>query len=187
MLAGRRNFILAAIFVVLWLLPVAQQGFTCQLIDGMPKFLNDMARVSCLFTDRVPSWDNYYFQVRLEGQETWLDVPKSDYTRMPPFGHRTRLDFILSESGSRRNGNIIRTEMASFIKKRYELLHPGGPRVSGVRYVYARYAVGEPVIARPKGHWVVPPIEEVEEWRKRFLATIVFEGDQPMLVGLPHE
>jgi hypothetical protein len=184
MLAGRRNFVLSAIYVVFWLLPVAQQGFTCRLINGLPKYLNDLYRVSCLFTDRVPSWSNYYLQVRLRGEMEWRDVPMEDYSSMPPFGHRTRISHLITESPARSNGEIIRQELADFIKARYELLHPMDPQVAGVRYIRARYSVGEPIIARPAGYWKVWPLETVEEWRRQIVFTRSFEGDGTVPPGV---
>jgi len=187
MMAGRRNFILAAIYVTLWLFPVANAGFTCEAIRGLPRYLNDIWRVSCLFTDRVPSWGTYYFQVRLSGQETWIDVPTSDLSTMKPFGHRSRLDFMLSEATSRTNGDVIRFEMAEFVKKRYELLHPSEPDVAAVRFLQARWAVGEPMLAQPKQHWIVPPLDQVEEWRRRVGYERIFETPGMPTFGPPRE
>src|SRR5690349_14647465 len=94
---------------------------------------------------------------------------------MPPFGHRTRLNYMLSEVSSRSNGNVVLSEMTDFIKKRHELLHPGEGEVAGVRIMVVRYPVGDPFIARPKGHWDPPPLEQVAEWRRRAFYERSFE------------
>ncbi|MGE0269264.1 MAG: hypothetical protein AB7S78_12505 [Candidatus Omnitrophota bacterium] len=189
-LAGPADYIFAYAFFCLWLLPIAYVGLSGRQIPleaftraGFSKaasrnaanYLNNMYRIACLFPDRVKAWGNYYYLVRLQGQESWSSVPEEDYGRLKPFGYRTRLKRMLDLARENENALPLRQAMAGFIKQRYEQLHPLESPVEEVRFVRVTYKVGTPELAKPSGHWTVPPLETVPEDQQEIISTHLFQ------------
>lgn len=190
-IAGPADFVFAYLFFCLWLLPIVYVGMTGRQIPleaftrmGFPSrasresasYLNNMYRIACLFPDRVSNWSNFYYLVRLEGEERWTSVPEEDYGRLKPFGYRTRLKRMLDLARDNENGPRLRQDMAAFIKQRYERLHPGEPRVEAVRFVRVFYKVGSPELASPIGRWVNPPFEIIPESQQQIVSTHTFQN-----------
>jgi hypothetical protein len=173
--ARRRDYAFAALFLVLWLVPISWVGLTDRPPAFAPVYLQHLYRVACLFTERVGGWSDYYFQVQLEGSESWVTAVQEDYARMKPFGHRTRLHRMLTISRRNERGTIQREQMARFIKTRFEELYPDRPRVVGLRFIHVFYRTGEPELAHPRGRWERPPLAAVDRRRGEVLSSHFFD------------
>lgn len=155
--------------------------------DSIPRYLNNQYRIACLFTNSVVQWKNLYVQVQLQGGEEWIAFHESEYAPMHCFGYRTRIKRLYNESkllldqpGHRKAKNrcpgckdltLRREHMATFIGRRYEEVHPESAPVRRVRFVEATYSVGQKEIAKPAGHWRVPPLDEVPVKQRRVRST----------------
>lgn len=157
-------------------------GLTNRSIPGAGVYLNYMWRVAALFPRRSRWWDNYFFEVRLDGDSLWREVPDSDLGTMRPFGAGTRLHRIMAQGGGDSNRAEVLRSVALYIKGRHEHLHPDLPPVSEVRFVRQRFPVGSPETARNPGPWMIPKLEEVPPeqrtiWRHyRFSAEAGFSS-----------
>ena len=185
-----RTFILAAIFFVLWLIPILKVGLTGKPVNfkplqrlGIPRgvetqasnYLNNNYRTACLFTKRVGSWSNYYYQARLTGQTHWIDLDESDYTRLKVFGYRTRLRRMLAQQLKEEDAmQARRLAIATFIKQRFETLYPEEPKVAAIRFIRVAYKSGDPTIAEPGGHWTKPPLFTIPPRQQRLLSAHEF-------------
>ena len=175
--AGRPDYLLSSAFVVLWVLPILWVGITHQKrVPLVGDFLNHNYGIACLFPDRSTGWNDYHFQVRLENRTKWFETPESDYTRMEPFGHRTRLHRMLGLSARQPHGMLQRQHMAEFIKTRYEYLHPESPKIAAMRFVYVHYKASDDA-AKQKGRWVTPPLSAAKRFYVR--STHYFDGRLP--------
>lgn len=163
----------AVLFLAFWLLPIFYVGFfkrsfPLQKLEvlGLPshaaeqvhKFANNNYRIACLFTDRVEGWGHYYFQARLVGQRQWINLDDSDYALLKPFGYRTRLHRMLSQTSITPAGDPRRQSIAEFVKQRFETLYPEEGKIEAVRVLRAGFKSGDPAIALPAGHWAKPPL-----------------------------
>lgn len=175
MLAKPRDITLATAFFFVWLVPITYTGLTKSVVPHANIYMNHMYRVACLFTTRVRSWTHYYIQVKLEDQEDWTSVPTSDYAKLEPFGHRTRFDPMFGYSYKSSAGTLRRLKMAEFIKKRYEALYPEDADIASVRFMRVTIRSGDPRIAKPKGHWVKPPLESFPEKEHIFVFSHDFK------------
>ena len=69
---GPGDYVLFVAFIVLWLIPMAYRGFSGrQNVPGMPRALNYLQNASCLFTDSVPSWNEFYVAGFEKGETKW--------------------------------------------------------------------------------------------------------------------
>ena len=165
--------------MLIWLAPIALHGLSGnRKIPLVGPYLNEVYRVSCLFTRRVGGWSDYYYEVRLAGESQWRQVPESDYSWFEPFSRRTRFHRMLGYTGAARHGFLQRQQMAEFIRDRYALLHPDDPPVEAVRFWHAMYPTGHE-LAREQGAWRYKPWEEVDSGRLRIFSTHTFDGQLP--------
>ncbi|MDJ0729558.1 MAG: hypothetical protein QNJ33_06145 [Crocosphaera sp.] len=174
-LAQRQDYLFSSFFILIWLLPIFWVGFTKRSVPNAGNFFNDLYRVSCLFTHRVSYWNNSYIQVQLEGSESWLTPPESDFAKMTPFGHRTRLHRMLNEFRDRKTTDRLWGDMAEFVKVRFESRYPELSEVKAVRFVLVRYDVGSE-IAKPSGHWQKPPYDQTNPKNRYLLAKYQFDN-----------
>jgi hypothetical protein len=179
-LAGKgRQACAFAFFSLFWLVPVACNGLRGgRPTPGVPVRLIHLANVSCLFSFAMPSWPIHYMQVQLDPQGEWRTLPEADYFRMEAFGHRTRLTDMLS----RGLGDRALQELALWIRRRYQELHPGGPAPVGFRMLSTLFRAGDPI---PAGHWRTPPLDTVPADRREVWFEVRFEG--PDAAALPDD
>lgn len=171
--------LLLVAFILGWLAPIAWVGLTREPVPFTGRWLNNNYRVSCLFPEAVAGWTSYYLQARLEDSLEWRPLRETDYTQMEPFGHRTRLDRMLGQSVDEPHGMLQRQRIAEFVKTRYERLHPSGPRVDAVRFVYVRFPVGDSLLLAP-GPWRKPSLDSLpDRYRPRVFSTHRFDGSLP--------
>jgi hypothetical protein len=193
MLAGWKDYVLSAAFILLWLIPIAYVGLFNRPMPFpgrtqatapryFPEYIDNLHRVTCLFTRRVGEWSNYYFQVQLEGSPGWIEVPQEDYGQARLFGYRTRL-FRMLRSWSPVDRRTRQTQaLAEFIKTRHEQLYPELPDVEAVRFVLVLYTAGEDALAHPPGRWERPPLAAIEPERKAgFVGLHYFDGRPPVV------
>ena len=202
------DFLKAGLWFLFWLLPISYVNTTSSKVPfheltkfkflgedvaliekygPFTQYLNNQYRVSCLFTNSVKVWKNFYAQVQLEGQEAWLSFSEEEFAPMHCFGYRTRMKRMYNETSQLlrqkshqraknkcaycRQLTLRRDEMATFVARRYEEVNPGRGPVARVRFVEVVYSVGSEEIAKPKGHWRVPPLDEVPANRRRVRST----------------
>ena len=178
-LSSSRDRTFAALFVALWLVPILYVGLFQKSVPfekmlgtirapeyfttEISNFLNNNYRIACLFPDRVKSWSNYYFQVSLDHTgENWISLEEDAYSRMKPFGFRTRLKRMIGWTINSDNGPALQRSMAEYVKARYEELNPKKPEVRSVRVIRIVYKSGEEEIAKPAGHWAIPPLDSIK-------------------------
>ena len=94
-----RDLILAALFTVGWLLPVAVSSWRGGPPSSWPTRARDFYSVSCLFGTASDRVSMFYVQVRREGLAGWQDFDEGEYFRLEPFGHRTRFDRFMARFG----------------------------------------------------------------------------------------
>lgn len=177
--ADRRDYLLFWALVLLWIVPVAWVGATSQRMPLVGRFVNHLSRISCLFHRRVSDWNEYHIQVQGEPRLGWFDVPIEDYSSMQPFGYLTRLHRVLSRSSTCAHGMLQRQRLAEFIKRRHEALHPRTAKVTSIRFVVVKHAVGD-ALARQSGHWVRQPLGTVSQQDRRLFSTHFFDGRLPL-------
>jgi len=180
--ASARDLVLSLLFVLLWLLPIFYQGWTSSTIPPsvLPPFLTNIYRVSCLFTKSVPAWGDWYFQLKHVDDPGWWTLRESDYSKLEPFGHHSRIDLFLSKSGNYSTGTAQRQAIADFIRKRHRDLFPDRPEVEAIRFVKAVYKVevgGE--LARPARCWEKKPLGEVALASRHVVGIYYFDGREP--------
>lgn len=147
----------AAGFVVLWLGPLAFIGLFDRSIVGYGTLPNYLGNMSCLFTRELEYWTEYYIQIRLDGNDFWLDVPMSEFSQQKPFGRWTRIHRIVNVSERQPNGERARERLAEFIAHRYAMNHPDHPRVVGVRIIAVRHTIND-TLAMEGGAWDRKPL-----------------------------
>ena len=161
-LAGRRDYALAAAVLLLWLLPMGWSGLTDRSLTFLPDSVRNLYRVACLFPDSLPEWRNYYVQVLERDSWQWRTVPRDLYSRMRPFGHRTRVDFFLNRWRAGRRGGLQARALSDYILARYAAVYPErAAQVAAVRVLAASYPTGEEPLSYPDGRWRRPPLEQV--------------------------
>jgi len=176
-IATPRGYILSILFVIMWLVPMSYVdlvktrvnlsllshiGISSQYTQKVETYINNLYRVACLFPQSVTFWRNYYYQVKLEGENEWITLDLKKYTGLSPFGYRPRIK-VLTNFSFRSSGNWQanagrrrRQDMAKFFKRKFEDMNPELVPVAAMRFIGVDYPVGGP-IAKPEGHWKVPP------------------------------
>ncbi len=180
------HYALALFFLVYWVMPLAYTGITGKDSPQGGRYLNHLWRVSALFIRRIPYWDNYYYQVKTEeGGDAWVDVPDGDISPMRPFGYATRAYRALGQGGGDPARPAVMRDLALFIKKKHEALHPEAGRVTEMRYVRVRYRSGSRELTQTREHWQIPPLAEVPEGMRVVVNSYKFyhEGEQEGLVS----
>lgn len=165
---------LLGLFFVIWILPIGYVGLHRKGVPHAGNYLNNMYRLSCLFTRRVPAWKNYYAELRLQGSQEWIGLPMTEFSEMKPFGYTTRLHFVLSASRRDKNGEEIRRHLVAFIKRRYEGKNPDAQPVVEVRLLRVRYITGSDEMAKPTGRWTIPPLEQFPHSRRTVIGSYKF-------------
>jgi hypothetical protein len=161
-----------------WLVPITFTGLTQRSVPMAGPYLNNLYRVACFFTERVPAWSEYYFQALPAGSYEWITLAETDYSTLEPFGHRTRLHRMLSETDGRQ-GTRLRQRMAEFIKHRHKSLHPQQPQLEAVRFVVVSYETGKE-LAQSRGPWMQQPFDDIPRDRRHVVATHFFDGRPPI-------
>ena len=165
--------LLVALFFILWLVPVLWHGAVSKRrLPGEPAVLHDCHNIACLFTERPSSWNTYYVQIRGRGRPDWQTLEIAEYFPMQPFGHRTRLDRLLTSWGPGRARG--REEVAAYVFARHRRLHPERRQPDELRFVWTWTA---PQVDRPpEGAWQPPPVEKLAANRMRVLSLHRPEG-----------
>ncbi len=178
----RYNVVCLLVLTIGWLGPIAWHGLSGnRRVPYAGKHLNDLYRVSCLFTDPVHAWSDYYIQVQLEGESRWHTLDEHDYSTFEPFSRRTRLHRKLSfaNSQTKAHGMLQRQHMSLYVRDRYAALHDDAPPVVAVRFWRASYRTGR-MLAREKGPWVHKPYDEVDSSILLLISTHTFDGADPV-------
>lgn len=180
----RGNAAKALLFIALWLLPITWVGLTGVTIPFAGPWLSDLYRVSCLFTERVPSWPAYYLQVQAEDGR-WTSLDREAFAPMEPFGYRSRIERYLAhghpfpgmgETEAWRQ--TLADELAAWTRTRYVDLYPDEPPPRALRIVELRYPVGG-ALAAPEGRWRVPPFEESPEALREVVELYTWPAGAP--------
>lgn len=163
------------VFVCAWLIPTLYCGITNYRYKSLPNEMNIFYRLAGLFTRRTQSWYQHYIQVSLEGVDgKWITVDMLDYDKMSIYGYSNRIERMIGLSaGNGKRGEAMRQRIADYIGKRHARIFPGSSPVSYVRFILARWQVGETeYMKRPPGRWVrMMPLELVPNDRKMIMSS----------------
>lgn len=157
----------AAIFGLV-ILPVLWRGVVNERpIPGMPRLLDEVQGISCLFSERPNVWHFVYIQVRRNDGRGWVTVEQSDFFPLEPFGHRTRLHrFLLNQDMEETR---LTKELAVWFYDRWPEVYPGEPVPLEVRFAYSYV---EPRVDRPpEGKWEIPEWSAVPLNRREVIAS----------------
>ncbi|MCA9680921.1 MAG: hypothetical protein KC457_01900 [Myxococcales bacterium] len=166
-----RDLILAALFTVGWLLPVAVSSWRGGPPSSWPTRARDFYSVSCLFGTASDRVSMFYVQVRREGLAGWQDFDEGEYFRLEPFGHRTRFDRFMARFGVGDSGEQAREELAHWLAARDRERQPGSAPIIAVRFLWTdRHIDAEDP---PQGCWRKPPRAELGAVPMRRLGSIV--------------
>lgn len=168
---------LAGFFLVFWLLPISYVGLTEKQVPVVSNWFNEQYRVACLFTKRIPAWTVLHYQARWQGGWETLDI--DTLCPLTPFGYRNRLDFILTHDVKGQAWEQRISDIAHFLTRRIETEFPERGRVRGIRFIQARIPSGDPLIARPMGHWERFPLEVLESYGLNRLAQFDWDAEAP--------
>ena len=174
---SRADYIFLSVAVLVWLVPITLVGLFGRSMPFVGTYANDMYRVAGLFTKRLNSSVDFYFQVLAEDGFEWVDVPKKDYASIVMSGNRTRLDRLLNDSIRSPRGLEQRQSLAEYIKRVYERNHPDNPKLESVRFVMVVFSL-ETMATQNRG-WREWPIEHVPEEARHIMSTHYFDGRKP--------
>ena len=167
--------LLFGVFCVLWLGPLNYIGLFKGNVPLTGQYLNNLYRVSCLFTHRTPSWSNYYVEFVTDDHKKWEGVRLDDFSEMKLFGHATRLQRVLIDSlRDPVGGSKIRRRLGLFIRRELEAQSPDRPPIKELRFIRVQYYVGEPGMASPEGHWRVPDYSETSVEARSIVSHLRF-------------
>ena len=175
LLARPLDYVLCGVFVLLWLVPVTYSGFAYEPVRFFPDYLRYLDRVACLFHKSQRISSNFYIQLQLQNQKSWVTPPEDLFSTMRPSGHRTRIGWAVARSIADARGELQRQRIAEFVRQRYEDSNPERPRVAAVRFLHILYKIGEPQLAHPSGAWSQPPLEVVAPGRGYVVSEHTFE------------
>lgn len=159
----RKDLLSFLLFIFIWIIPITYTGLSNKDMPFFPRTLCYLQRIAMLFTHSIESWPVYYIQVKLDDGKQWITLKEEDYFRLKPFGYRSRLHQILYYSkdsvgfpkGKEKSSERQR-EMAFWIAKKFESLHPQRSKVDAVRFVVAFYHIQK--ASAIKGRWIKPPL-----------------------------
>lgn len=129
--------------VVVWLLPVLWTGATHRDVPLASRWMQQQYRVACLFLESLEAWGSYFVQVQHEGSSAWVELNLRGIFDMTVFGFRSRLHAILDETYEQPKGELRMAAIAEFIRRRYDEIHPLGPKLAALRFVYVTRTVPE--------------------------------------------
>jgi hypothetical protein len=158
-------------FLWFWLLPIIFVGFTKKNVPFLPKCFNSFYKIADLFATRQAFWSNYYFEVKFKGSEKWQEVDERCLSSMQPFGYHTRLDLALDRYLADPRINL-ETAYSFFIRERLKAIFPQ-EEISQVKIITVRCISGGE-IARPKQHWIKPPLIQVPLVQQQIMFTYTF-------------
>ena len=120
-------------FILLLFVPVTFRGVVRQrAIPGTPRLLADVQNISCLFSYKPKWWNTFHLQARFSEGGPWVDLDESELFPMRPFGRRTRMHRYLVAWRGARGPKM--EELARFVFRRYEALHPSDLQPVAVRF-----------------------------------------------------
>ena len=158
---AKKDIVGCVFFLLFWIIPVFYTGLTHHKILFFPRYVTYFQNIGNLFTHAVPVWPMPYIQVQLAGDPTWRTLAEEDFFRLWTFGYRTRF-FEAVYYGTNipdyeRKSSQTQVELARWVARRYERLHPGSPAPEKIRFVAGLYYVQKD--HPPSGHWRLPPVE----------------------------
>lgn len=112
-----------------------------------------------LFTRRVSSWNQPFFQVQTYVASGWKTIDTSELSPMGAFGFRQRLDRVLLDTSGKKSTDSIRRRLAEWVAREYSKHHPSDGEVTGVRFAQTIWESNRPEMASPSGAWVREPVD----------------------------
>lgn len=157
----------AAIFGLV-IVPVFWRGVVNERpIPGMPRLLDEIQGISCLFSERPNVWHFVYIQVRRGDGHGWVTVPQEDFFPLEPFGHRTRLHrFLLNQ---KMKETRLTKELAVWFYERWPEVYPGESMPLEVRFAYSY--VEPQVDDPPEGKWEIPEWSSLARNRRQVIGS----------------
>ena len=160
------------VMVVMWLLPILWVGGSKQSTPGMPYYMQNLHRISCLFTHSSRDWKTVHYEVQFEGSNEWIEGFEPGIFPQSIFGYRGRFNRIIGQSiGGGPRGGGRRWEVAKHIQKRWKELYPADPPITQVRFVRVVHPVfGSHCMANEP--WKKLPMATYPENQRRIEDTI---------------
>ena len=156
---------------------VDKRQATLDDVVRLPREITHLHNASCLFTRSVNNWSTNHLQGSFDGQR-WFTLRDEQYSPAKPFGHRARVDRMLSDIGAwRKRSSVYRRqadEFCDWYRNQYAKLNPTSEPLKAVRLVGILYRVGDPYIAEPRGRWVKRIPEEVDDRRPYVIHTKMY-------------
>lgn len=132
------------VFLVMWILPITWVGGSKKSTPGMPYYMQNLHRISCLFTHSSKDWKTVHYQIKFKGSDEWVEGFEPGIFPQSIFGYRGRFNRIIGQSlrGGARGGGR-RWEVAKHIQTRWAELYPNDPPITHVRYIRVVHPVFE--------------------------------------------
>jgi len=170
-----RYFTLYLVFLLFWITPVTYSAVTQKKIPYAGKYLNYMYNLTCLFTGRVPYWQDIYVMLvytDIDNVER-AKVESIDYFgEMQPFGQRSRLYRVIEAKFLRgQYRDKFFTAVAQHITEKYREKFPKH-RVNMVRYIAVDYPVGSDELCIAPKAWKPRPFEETPLQYRKIIGTV---------------
>jgi len=153
------RLLLFALLVVAWLLPFYCVGAMLGLPFRVHSRIAFQYSAAGLFTRRVSSWNQPFFQVRTYVASGWKTIDTSELSPMGAFGFRQRLDRVLLDTSGKKSTAAIRLRLAEWVAREYSKRHPGDGEVIGVRFGQTTWESSCPGMASPSGAWMREPVD----------------------------
>lgn len=162
-------------FLLFWITPVTYSAITQKKIPYAGKYLNYMYNLSCLFTGRVPYWQDFYVKVIYTDGDNLqrAKVESIDYFgEMQPFGQRSRLYRVIESKFLRgKYRDKFYTAVAHHIVKKYREKFPDH-QVSMIRYITVDYPVGSDELCVDPKAWKPRPFSETPIKYRKIIGTV---------------
>lgn len=156
------SYIFFAIFLWLWLIPISYTWLMRKQIPALGNHLNELYRVSCLFTHKASyTWD-LWLQIKFGEDETWKNVDYDDFSSMDVFGWLNRLRWIYDNLPE--NNNAMKDELGKRVAKRFADIYPWQEEVAAVKFVVIWFPADESSpTAHPVRWYIKPAIDTLPE------------------------
>ena len=163
-----RDRLAVASFCLLLLLPILVRSTVHpQPLPGVPKLLNKVCSITCLFTHKPNGWSTYYVQARYPGRQSWETLDQAAFFPLKPFGRRTRMHRLLGAWQAK--GGPQTRDMARWVLLRHGELYPDEPQPVAIRFSRS-WSFPDPEDPPQQG-WRHPTWLEVSPKRRRVIAS----------------
>jgi hypothetical protein len=152
----------------MWIVPLLYLGITDRYAPWTPRPVQNLQNTFQLFVGRMEWWPVVYLEARF-GTDEWVTLPEEEYFKMKPFGYRTRMTRFREVFGGQRL--LAQDELALWVKKQYEKLHPEDAAMTEFRVVVGRWIVRNEKFS---SYWVKPPLQSFAPDQRYVMSSYKF-------------